>query len=386
MGDETYGVSAENAARPVAAPELPYRPRVPMDTGVGIGLIGCGGITQSHLQAYKKAGYRVVALASRSRERAEARRAEFFPEAGIHADWIELLARDDVDVVDIATSPEVRGPIIEAALHAGKHVLSQKPLALTLAEGERLATLAEQLGLRLAVNQNGRWAPHFAWLRAAISAGLIGEVSSVDFTLHWDHHWICGTPFEELPHLILSDFALHWFDIATAFFGDRAARRVFAATARSRSQRAGPPFLAHACAEFDAGQATFAFNADTAFGQEDRTTIVGSRGTLRSVGPSLMQQCVTLHTAEGTASPELEGCWFPDGFHGAMAELLCAIEEKREPLNSARSNLRSLALCFAAVESAETGRPVPVRQPTPDATRPSGGSFWSHRSPDRSGG
>ena len=304
----------------------------------------------------------MVALASRSRERAEARRAEFFPDAAVFTDWRELLVRDAVRVVDIATSPEVRGPIIEAALRAGKHVLSQKPLALSLDEGERFANLADTLGLRLAVNQNGRWAPHFAWMRAAISAGLIGEVSSVDFTLHWDHHWICGTPFEEQPQLVLADFAIHWFDIATAFFGDRPARQVFAAAARSRSQRARPPFLAHACVEWDGGQATFAFNADTAFGHEDRTTIAGSRGTLRSVGPSLMRQRVTLHTAEGTASPELAGCWFPDGFHGAMAELLCAIEENRAPQNSARENLRSLALCFAAVESAETGRPVAVRR------------------------
>ena len=375
MGDETYGVASGRTAEPIDAPDLPYRPRVPVDLSVGIGLIGCGGITQSHLQAYKKAGYRVAAMASRSRERAEARRAEFFPEAEIYTDWLDLLGREDVRVVDVATSPEVRGPIIEAALRAGKHVLSQKPLALTLAEGERLATLAETLGLRLAVNQNGRWAPHFAWMRAAISAGLIGEVSSVDFTLHWDHHWICGTPFEELPQLILADFAIHWFDIATAFFGERPARRVFAAAARSRSQRTRPPFLAHACAEFDGGLATFAFNADTAFGHEDRTTVVGSRGTLRSVGPSLMRQRVTLHTAEGDASPALEGCWFPDGFHGAMAELLCAVEENREPLHSARANLRSLALCFAAIESAETGRPAAIDPPPAAATRRSDGSL-----------
>ena len=360
MSDETYGVSLEKTARSIAAPDLPYRPRVPRDPGVGIGLIGCGGITQSHLQAYKKAGYRVVALASRSRDRAEARRAEFFPDATVLTDWRELLARDDVRVADIATSPEVRGPIIEAALRAGKHVLSQKPLALTLAEGERLAALADQLGLQLAVNQNGRWAPHFAWMREAVSAGLIGEVSSVDFTLHWDHHWICGTPFEDLPQLVLADFAIHWFDIATAFFGERRACRVFAAAVRSPRQRARPPFLAHACAEFDGGQATFAFNADTAFGQEDRTTIVGARGTLRSVGPSLLRQRVTWHTAEGVATPELEGCWFPDGFHGAMAELLCAIEDNCEPLNSARGHLRSLALGLAAVQSAETGQALTV--------------------------
>ena len=61
---------------------------------------------------------------------------------------------------------------------------------------------------------------------------------------------------------------------------------------------------------------------------------------------------------EGVARPHLEGTWFEQGFHGAMAELLCAIEEDREPYNGARSNLESLALCFAAVESAHCSQPV----------------------------
>ena len=356
---DTYGVSIEASAKRIAAPELPYRPLVPRDAGaLPIGLIGCGGITQSHLAAYRHAGFRVVALASRSRERAEARRAEFFPEARIFTGWRELLACDDVRVADIATHPEFRPPIVEAALRAGKHVLSQKPFALDLATAARLVACADECQRKLAVNQNGRWAPHFAWLREAIRAGLVGDVSSVDFAVHWDHHWICGTPFEDVKHLVLADFAIHWFDIAACFFGERPARRVFAAASRSRGQRARPPFLAHACVEFDDGQATFVFNADTAHGQEDRTTVIGSRGTARSVGPGLLEQRVTLHTADGIASPELDGNWFREGFIGTMAELLCAIEEDREPLNSARGNLRSLALSLAAVESAERGEAV----------------------------
>lgn len=359
---ETYGVSVAQAARAVTAPELPYQPPVPVHpAALPIGVIGCGGITQSHLAAYRHAGFSVVALASRSRERAETRRAEFFPEAQVFTDWRELLARDEVRVVDITTHPEHRPPIVEAALRAGKHVLSQKPFTLDLATGEQLVALAEQVGRKLAVNQNGRWAPHFSWMREAIAAGLIGEVASVDFTLHWDHHWICGTPFEEMPQLILEDFAIHWFDLAACLFGERSAQRVYAAATRSPAQRARPPFLAHACVAFENGQATFAFNADTAHGQEDRTTIAGSRGTLRSVGPGLLEQRVTLHTAGGTASPALEGTWFREGFIGTMGELLCAIEEDREPANSARGNLRSLALAFAAVESAKTGEAVGVR-------------------------
>ena len=356
---DTYGVSAVSAGAEVPPPDFPYRPPIPRNAAaLPIGLIGCGGITQSHLAAYREAGFSVVALASRSTERAEARRAEFFPDATVFTDWRALLAREDVRVVDIATHPEFRPPIVEAALQAGKHVLSQKPFALDLATGQQLVALAEQLGRKLAVNQNARWAPHFSWMREAMAAGLIGKVASVDFSLHWDHHWICGTAFDEIPQLILSDFAIHWFDLVTCFFDDRRAQRVYAAATRAPGQRARPPFLAHACIEFDEGQATLAFNAATEHGQEDRTTIVGTAGTLRSVGPGLLEQRIILHTAAGNASPVLKGNWFRHGFIGTMAELLCAIEDDREPHHSARENLRTLALSFAASKSAESGEAV----------------------------
>jgi predicted dehydrogenase len=277
-------------------------------------------------------------------------------------DFHKVLKRSDVTVVDITTHPDVRPPLIEAALKAGKHVLSQKPYVLDLSVGRKLADLADERGLKLAVNQNGRWAPHFAYMREVIRAGLIGEVGTVDFEVHWDHHWVLGTDFEKVDNLVLYDFAIHWFDIATLFFGERQPRQVYAAAQKSRFQRALPPFLAHAAVEFDHGQATIALNAACMYGQEDRTTVIGGLGTVRSVGPNLLDQKVTLHTAKGTASPQLTGKWFPEGFQGAMAELLCAIEDGREPLNSARRNLRSLALCFAAMRSAEEGRVVMLEE------------------------
>ncbi|MCX6976670.1 MAG: Gfo/Idh/MocA family oxidoreductase [Verrucomicrobia bacterium] len=204
----------------IPAPQLPYRPSTPKNCHLGIGLIGAGAITESHLQAYKNAGYQVLAIASRSPERATARRDQFFPKAKVYTDYRHLLDDPAIHIADIATATAFRAPIITDALHAGKDVLSQKPLALSLQEATRLVQLAKSLGRRLAVNQNGLWSPHQAYIRAAINAQIIGEVSSVDFSVHWDHHWICGTPFESLPHLILADFAIHWFDFATHFFGD----------------------------------------------------------------------------------------------------------------------------------------------------------------------
>lgn len=337
---------------------LPYQPRDPRRYHPGIGLVGCGGITKWHLRAYRRAKYRVVALCDVDLKRAIGRRDEFYPRAAVTSDYRELLARDDVAVVDIATHPPERPPVIEAALRAGKHVLSQKPFVLDLDVGERLADLADELGVRLAVNQNGRWAPHWSYIRETARAGLLGAIDAVHCDVHWDHSWVGGTPFESLRHVILYDYAIHWFDFVMTLLTKVEARRVYATATRSASQTVRPPLLAQAVIEFDSAQASLAFDAHTRFGQLDRTLVVGSRGTIRSDGPSGEKQRVELVTAAGIARPRLKGSWFPDGFHGTMGELLCAIEEDREPTNSARNNLASLALCFAAVASADRGEPV----------------------------
>ena len=139
----------------------------------------------------------------------------------------KLLARDDVEVVDITTHPPERPPLVEAALRAGKHVLSQKPFVLDLDVGERLADLADKMGVKLAVNQNARWAPHFSYIREAVRAGLLGTIDAVHCDVHWDHSWVKGGPFEDVDHLILYDFAIHWFDFLTTLMGDgKAAPRL----------------------------------------------------------------------------------------------------------------------------------------------------------------
>jgi predicted dehydrogenase len=354
--NDTYGKGIEVVSRRIAAPELPYQPRDPRRYNPPIALIGCGGISQSHLRAYRKAGYNVVAICNRHPEKAEARRREFYPDAKIYTDYRDVLRRDDIEVVDIATPPQVRRAQIQDALLAGKHVLSQKPFVLDLAHGHQLADLADRKGLRLAVNQNGRWAPHFSYIRAAIAEGLIGQVLSAHLSVHWNHDWIAGTPFDSIKHVILYDFAIHWFDIVTCFMGGRRARRVFASSAPAAGQRAKPPLLAQALIEYDDAQASLVFDGFTQFGPRDSTFVTGTDGTIESTGPDLDKQTVTLTTPKGYGRPHLSGKWFDDGFHGTMAELLCAIEEKRQPTNNARDNLQSLALCFAATRSADTGK------------------------------
>jgi predicted dehydrogenase len=342
----------------VEAPALPYRPRDPKQYHPQIGLIACGAITKHHLIAYRAAGYRVAALCDPILYRSRKRKTEFYPDAKVYRDYRDLLKRDDIEVMDIATHPAERVPILEDAIEAGKHVLSQKPFVLDLDFGQRLVDLADRRGVKLAVNQNGRWAPHFSYIHQAIRQGLIGQVAAAHFAVHWNHNWVQGTRFDDIKHLVLYDFAIHWFDILRCFMGGRAPRRVFASMARSPAQAAKPALLAQALVEYDGAQASLVFDADTRFGPQDHTYVTGNEGTITSIGPDIKSQAVTLYTPDGRAIPKLEGAWFSDGFHGTMGELLCAIEEDREPSHSARDNLKSLELCFAAVASAEDGRPV----------------------------
>ena len=365
-GESEYGLSPEKARKQIDSPAIDYRPPRPKNLRGNIGLIGAGGISEYHLKAYRDCGFNVVAIASRTRENAERRRDEFFPSADVHDHYHELIQRKDILVVDVTPHPEDRLPILRDSIKAGKHVLSQKPLVLDLSDGQELIQLAQEHSVHLVVNQNGRWAPHFSYLRSAVASGLIGEVTSVDFSLQWDQTWIAGNEsFESIEHLILFDFGVHWFDMANCLMRGNNPESVYASVTRCKEQAYRPPSIASCVITYPNAQVRMSFHGHARFGEEDMTTVVGTKGTLRSRGPGLNDQpTMQVFLESGQCEVPLAGCWFDEGFQGTMGELLCAIEEDREPTNNAADNLRSLQLCFAAVQSADSGKAVKAEEAT----------------------
>lgn len=334
-----------------------YRPQWPQDPRWGIGLIGCGGISGDHLRAYRAAGFRVVALCDTRREAAVERQREFFPEAELMSDHRDLVRHPEVQIVDIATHPKERAALIRDALHAGRHVLSQKPFVTDLRIGEELVALAEQNGVQLAVNQNGRWAPHLSFLRHSIAEGWLGQTFDAQLAVHWDHGWVLGTAFEDVHHLILFDFAIHWFDIVRCLIS-KPVTRVYARSIRSPDQRVRPPLMAQAQLEFDGAQAGLVFNGSVKFAPSDTSIVCGTAGTAISRGLDYQQQSLEFFTSRGQVRPELRGNWFSDAFAGTMGELMLSIEEGRPSEISAADNLESLAVCFAAAAADLGGRPM----------------------------
>jgi predicted dehydrogenase len=307
----------------------------------------------------------VAALCSRDVGKASARAEQFYPDALVFADHRELLALDSVQVVDIATHPEGRAELIADSIAAGKHVLSQKPFALNLSVAEELIAQADLAGVKLAINQNGRWAPHLAAMRELIAGGVIGSVTEVDASVRWDHSWTVGTSFDQTPFLVLFDFGVHWFDFISTVILGRQVSGVSASVSFTPQQRSPQPMKAEVLMTGPGISVRLAFDGDSANLQRDVTVIKGEAGALVSEGVDLQSQELTVHAAGATAPVPLDGDWFTTGFEGAMCELLCAIQEGREPSHSASANLRTLELAFAACESANTGlqvRPGSVRE------------------------
>lgn len=97
-------------------------------------------------------------------------------------DWREVIARDDIDIVDIVTPGDSHAEIAIAALDAGKHVLCEKPLANTVAEAEAMAAAAERAaakGIRAMVGFTYRRVPAVTFLRDLIAQGVVGEIQQV---------------------------------------------------------------------------------------------------------------------------------------------------------------------------------------------------------------
>ena len=148
-----------------------------------VGLIGAGDISQYHLAAWQKAeGAAVVVVCDRDATRARVR-ASAFAIPAVYTDAAEMLAAEKLDVVDIATWRDAHAELVRLAAAHGVHVLCQKPLAPTLAEAEALA--AEVTGrIRLMVNENRRFAPHFRAIRRWIDEGRVGPVRQCVLTMH----------------------------------------------------------------------------------------------------------------------------------------------------------------------------------------------------------
>ncbi|HVF32337.1 MAG TPA: Gfo/Idh/MocA family oxidoreductase [Acidimicrobiales bacterium] len=200
-----------------------------MNDPVRVGILTCGTIvTAGHLPALDALGRDaadVVAFASRTRATAE-RAAAQWGSGVVVDDWRDVLARDDVDAVDICSPNAQHAEMAIAAAEAGKHVLVEKPIAVSLAEADAMIDAAAAAGVVLMAAHNLRFAAPYAAAATAVATGMIGEVVGVRvaFGHAGPQAWApSSTWFREVGLSgggALLDLGIHVADLLRAVTGD----------------------------------------------------------------------------------------------------------------------------------------------------------------------
>lgn len=201
-----------------------------MNNGIfGVGIAGCGGISNAHIPVLTRLeGVKIRALCDI--DPAKAARAAERTGAGICRDFGELIAREDIDTVHILVPHYLHAPLAIAAMKAGKHVLTEKPIASERADAREMIRTARATGRRLGVIFQNRYNPASRELKRLIASGEGGTLLGMRATVCWHRE----APYYSMSGWrgfsategggVLINQSIHTLDLLTYIAGQRLVR------------------------------------------------------------------------------------------------------------------------------------------------------------------
>nr|WP_269329890.1 Gfo/Idh/MocA family oxidoreductase [Kineosporia babensis] len=329
-----------------------------------VAVVGAGAITRlAHLPAYRAAGLPVLGICDLDVARAEAVRAEFDLPRTYTLE--QILADDEIEVVDVAVFPEAQPAIVQALLAAGKHVLAQKPLAVSSGLGAQLVAQAQAAQRSLVVNQQMRYGEGMAAARAIVEAGWIGEVTAVTIDVSIITDWSAWPWLVKSPKLDLMYHSIHYFDTVRSFLGTPDS--VYCVAGRRPGQLAVGETRTTTTMTFASGaRALVNVNHENITGDQWATLrIDGSAGSIRgTIGllydyphgrPDTLEFNSSVLPTDGWLAYPVSTRWIPDAFAGPMRALLLEIAGAGAAPTTASDALQTLRVVEAGYASIASG-------------------------------
>lgn len=348
-----------------------------MDT-LRLAIVGCGNICQLNAPGYlEHPRCEVVALCDTDPTRAERRAREWGIAPRIYADYAQLLDDPAVDAVELLTPTHLHADQIIAALAAGKHVSCQKPMAVSVAEADRIAAAVATARTTFRVTENFLYYPPIVKAKELLEAGVIGEPSLVRIHTTRARETVGSTlPLDpdalvwrrdpaRNPGGALYDDGVHKYATAMYWMGDIGEISAIVGGGEDFLQET--PSVAHF--RFKAGNClgiidyTYAphmpirsryYRADEFF------EIHGSRGIIwvtRCTGELLDLPPVVVIRGTETTSYQVPMDW-RTGFDGAARDFVDGLREGRQPAQDVRTATKVLQVPLAIYEASRTRRPV----------------------------
>jgi predicted dehydrogenase len=336
-------------------------------------LAGCGGMSKGWLEAIAKhpllkGRVRVVGLVDLDPATAQARAAEFgLSQAVIGTDLDMVLGQTKPDLLFDVVIPAARSGVVETGLKHGCHVLSEKPMAASLEAGRALIAQAKSANRVHAIIQNRRFISGVRRIRRLVESGALGDLASLNCDFFIGAHF--GGFRDEMEHVLLLDMAIHTLD-AARYISGKTPLAVYCHETNPPGSWYRHGAAANAIFEFSDN---VVFNYRGSWAAEGANTswesawrIVGTRGTLLWDGAESFEAKVVSGNSgffRDLAPIDVPAPANDDETHGhasVIAEFLAAIETGREPETASSDNIRSLAMVFAAIESARLGQRVNI--------------------------
>ena len=336
---------------------------------VKVVLVGCGGISHAWLSAAKKVdGLEIVGLVDLLPENAHKRAVEFaLNHVKVSDDLTAVLHETKPDAVFDCTVPDAHTATTLEALKYGCHVLGEKPMANSYENACRMVDAALARGKIYAVIQNYRYNADIRNLKQAIDSDDIGPLTTLNSDFFIGAHF--GGFRDVMPHVLLQDMAIHTFD-AARFISGADPLSVYCTEVNPEGS-----WFAHGASAFAifemTHQITFSYRGSwcsegmlTSWNSEWR--MIGQKGTIKWDGAHEIKGEVV--QAAGGFHSQYKPIQIPDGANpqktashlSIIREFTDAIRKGGVPETICTDNIKSLAMVFSAIKSAETGKKVDI--------------------------
>jgi len=355
---------------------------------IRFGIIGCGGIGPTHAGAVNQIeGARLVAVADTVRERAEAVAAKYGA-ARVYADHRALLDDPEIDAVCVCTPSGTHADIAIDALQAGRHVVVEKPMDVSVEACDRLIAAEDASGKVLTVISQHRFDPASILVKQAVEQGRLGDILLADASVKWyrtqayyDSGDWRGTWKMDGGGALMNQ-GVHTVDVLQWLAGGVAS--VFAHIRTAAHERIEVEDVAVAALTFTNG-AVGTLTATTAayegfpvridlFGSDGTAILEGDRLKMLTfkTGESYQSEEAAAHAlsvarggtasvrdqaAERSASADPGAVW-GDAHRAQIEDFLRAIRTSAKPLIDGRGGRRPVEVITAVYRSARAGRPV----------------------------
>jgi len=332
---------------------------------------GCGGISGAWFPPLIAENVEVAAAVDLNIETAKARLAKY-PELAnveVSTDLKKTLKRCKPDFVLDLTIPEAHCAVTCTALRAGCHVIGEKPMAASMAQARKMVKTSEETGKMYMVSQSRRWDKFNDTVRLTVDSGELGVLNTVNCDFYLAPRF--GGFRDEMDSPLILDMSIHHFDLIR-FMSGKDALSVYAHEYNPKgSWYKGD--VAASCI-FEMGDGVM-FNYRGSWCADGCGTswhgdwrYIGEKGTLLYA----VDQMPTGQVQDGAYQPEKWAQPLKDlpvtvspmpfgGMHGGLREMLAFLNDGVKPQTECHDNIKSLAMVFAAIESAKKGRRVEVR-------------------------